>query len=123
MQLHFTRSFNKLWVFDFSESADFYIYMLFTASLLSRRCLIRSESKIIILYFTQLHFFIPSGPRVFTSCPSDFYSSCSWFVQVWNYVIAPYVSAAIRKVRQTQTDIKNLSESKWVDPTNWVIER
>ncbi|XP_076823857.1 neuron navigator 3-like [Clavelina lepadiformis] len=63
------------------------------------------------------------GPRVFASCPTNFYASCSWFVQVWNHVIAPYVIAAIRRIRQSQSKKDgDDSNPKWTDPTQWVME-
>nr|CAB3264210.1 neuron navigator 2-like [Phallusia mammillata] len=60
------------------------------------------------------------GPRVFASCPSDFYASCTWFVQVWNHVIAPYVITAIRRIRQSQKS--DTSHVTWKDPAEWVID-
>uniref|UniRef100_H2Z0H7 Uncharacterized protein n=1 Tax=Ciona savignyi TaxID=51511 RepID=H2Z0H7_CIOSA len=58
------------------------------------------------------------GPRVFSSFPVEFYASCSWFVQVWNHVIAPYVIAAVRRIRQSQSS----TPKPWSDPTQWVID-
>nr|XP_002129336.1 neuron navigator 2 [Ciona intestinalis] len=58
------------------------------------------------------------GPRVFASFPVEFYSSCTWFVQVWNHVIAPYVIAAVRRIRQSAEG----TPKPWADPTEWVID-
>ena len=60
-----------------------------------------------------------SGPHLFLSCPIDPTLSQSWFNNLWNYSLAPYLMEAIREGLQLY-GVK--SGTHWEDPTSWVEE-
>lgn len=41
--------------------------------------------------------FIPTGPRLFLSCPMDVEGSRVWFTDLWNYSLVPYLLEAVRE--------------------------
>ena len=44
----------------------------------------------------KLKFVCVSGPRLFLSCPMNTAESHSWFTDLWNYSIIPYMIEALR---------------------------
>jgi len=38
-----------------------------------------------------------SGPRLFFSCPIDCTQFATWFIDLWNYSIVPYMLEAVRE--------------------------
>jgi len=44
----------------------------------------------------KLKFVCVSGPRLFLSCPMNTAESHSWFTDLWNYSIVPYLLEAVR---------------------------
>uniref|UniRef100_H2Z0X5 CortBP2/NAV1-like AAA+ ATPase lid domain-containing protein n=1 Tax=Ciona savignyi TaxID=51511 RepID=H2Z0X5_CIOSA len=55
------------------------------------------------------------GPRIFSSCPMDPHSSYTWFTDIWNFTIVPYVISAVRQRKLT-------TAPQWSDPLIWVKE-
>jgi hypothetical protein len=42
-------------------------------------------------------FFLSTGPRLFLSCPMDADAVPTWFTDLWNYSIVPYLLEAVRE--------------------------
>jgi len=45
------------------------------------------------------------GPRQFLDCPMDISSSQTWFTQLWNFSLVPYLKEAIKEGLQVTTSI------------------
>ncbi|XP_065094489.1 protein sickie-like isoform X4 [Ochlerotatus camptorhynchus] len=58
------------------------------------------------------------GPRLFLSCPMNLQDSQSWFTDVWNYHLAPYLMEAVREGVQ----LYGRRGGSWVDPCTFVRE-
>ncbi|XP_050437600.1 protein sickie isoform X2 [Adelges cooleyi] len=57
------------------------------------------------------------GPGLFISCPMDPESSQTWFTDLWNYSLVPYVMDVVRE------GIKLYGKrSAWKDPTSFVVQ-
>ncbi|XP_067950786.1 neuron navigator 3-like isoform X2 [Watersipora subatra] len=57
------------------------------------------------------------GPRQFLDCPMDVNTSQSWFTQLWNYSLVPYLKEAVKEGLQTYGQ-----RSTWEDPADWLIQ-
>ncbi|XP_076803830.1 neuron navigator 3-like isoform X2 [Clavelina lepadiformis] len=55
------------------------------------------------------------GPRIFASCPMDVTSAKTWFTDLWNFSVIPYIISAVKQGSKTNTN-------QWTDPTQWVKE-
>ena len=57
------------------------------------------------------------GPQLFLSCPMDQNQTQSWFHNLWNFSLAPYLIEAIREGLQLYG---NKPGTPWEDPLVWV---
>ncbi|KAJ8381418.1 hypothetical protein SKAU_G00021960 [Synaphobranchus kaupii] len=57
------------------------------------------------------------GPRLFLSCPMDSDRSRTWFTDLWNYSLVPYLLEAVREGLQLYG-----KRTVWEDPSKWVID-
>jgi len=57
------------------------------------------------------------GPRLFLSCPMELCAVSTWFTDLWNYSIIPYLLEAVREGIQTYG-----SRVAWTDPCDWVLD-
>lgn len=57
------------------------------------------------------------GPQLFLSCPMDPNQTQSWFHNLWNFSLAPYLVEAIREGLQLYGSKPN---TPWEDPITWV---
>nr|XP_002128416.1 neuron navigator 2-like [Ciona intestinalis] len=55
------------------------------------------------------------GPRMFSCCPMDTNTSYTWFHDLWNFTIVPYLISAVKQRKPSVA-------TKWVDPLAWVKE-
>ncbi|XP_040570046.1 uncharacterized protein sick [Lepeophtheirus salmonis] len=60
---------------------------------------------------------ITFGPRHFLNCPIDIITSRNWFVNLWNTVLIPYMTDALREAIQLYG-----KRASWEDPFSFVKE-
>jgi len=46
-----------------------------------------------------------AGPRLFLSCPMNVVASQTWFTDLWNYSIIPYMIEALRDTAQVSNTV------------------
>jgi len=60
-----------------------------------------------------------AGPRLFLSCPMNTSESHSWFTDLWNYSIVPYLLEAVRDGVQVCLSVSlSVCLSLWLMVTN-----
>lgn len=57
------------------------------------------------------------GPRLFLSCPMEVDGSRTWFIDLWNFSLVPYLLEAVREGLQLYG-----KRAVWEDPSKWVID-
>lgn len=56
------------------------------------------------------------GPRVFLSCPLDLCESQTWFTEIWNFHLAPYLVDAVKEGVQ----LYGRRGGTWADPSTFI---
>ena len=62
-----------------------------------------------------------SGPRLFLSAPMEIASCKTWFTDLWNYSIVPYMLEAVREGLQVCATWYNPFECWMENCCNWLI--
>ena len=57
------------------------------------------------------------GPKIFTSVPIDFKKSLTWFIELWNNHLVPFMIDTIKEGVQVYG-----TKMSWEDPKTWIAE-
>ena len=68
----------------------------------------------ILLSLQQFMFALFLGPRLFLSCPMDVTAMRSWFNDLWNYSLVPYMLEAVREGLQVKYSLYVINRMKFV---------
>jgi neuron navigator 2 len=57
------------------------------------------------------------GPKMFSTFPMDFDQSMSWFIDLWNSHLVPYIIETVKEGLQVYG-----TKNSWEDPKRWILE-